>query len=314
MAEPTVVRSELAAGDVTLHVEELRGAADGPTVTLLGGVHGDEPEGVLAVRRVLGRLRTMELRGTLRAVAVANPLAHAADARETPQDGENLARVFPGAADRGPTAAIARALATEVIAGSDLLVDLHSAGRRYAMPLFCGYLSGDDRAAQRSRACARAFGLDLVWAHDEVAPGRTVSLAHELAIPAVYVEASGGGEVRGRELDRIVAGTLSVCAVAGLIDGEHGISTPPEQRVIRGGDGDIDGGLVAPGDAIMVTRTRASATVDPGDTIADFHDDDGALIESMIAPRPGTVMMLRREARVRRDDLVAVVAPGAESW
>lgn len=314
MAEPTATRRTIAAGDVTLHVEELRGAAEGPTVTLLGGVHGDEPEGVLAVRRVLGRLRTVELRGTLRAVAVANPLAHAADARESPQDGGNLARLFPGATDRGPTAAIAHALATELIAGSDLLVDLHSAGRRYAMPLFCGYLAGDGRVALRSRACARAFGLDLVWAHDEVAPGRTVSLAHELGIPAVYVEASGGGEVRGRELDRIVAGTLSVGAVAGLLDGEHGIRTPPGQRVIRGGDGDIDGGLVAPSDATLVTRTRVGATVDPGDTIADFHDDDGALIESMIAPRPGTVMMLRREARVRRDDLVAVVAPGAEPW
>lgn len=314
MAAPTAVRREIAAGDAILHVEELRGAEDGPTVTLLGGIHGDEPEGVLAVRRVLARLRTMELRGTLRAVAVANPLAHAADARESPQDGGNLARVFPGAVDQGPTAALAHALATEVIAGSDLLIDLHSAGRRYAMPLFCGYLSGEGRAAQRSRACARAFGLDLVWAHDEVAPGRTVSLAHELEIPAVYVEASGGGEVRGRELDRIVAGTLSACAVAALVDGEHGIRTPPDQRVIRGGDGDIDGGLVAPSDGILVTRTQAGAAVDPGDTIADFYDHDGALIESMIAPRTGTVMMVRREARVQRDDLVAVVAPGTESW
>lgn len=314
MAGPTANRRELAAGDATLVVEELRGAEDGPTVTLLGGVHGDEPEGVLAVRRVLARLRTAELRGTLRAVAVANPLAHAADARESPQDGGNLARSFPGALDGGPTAAIAHALATEVIAGSDLLIDLHSAGRRYAMPLFCGYLSGDDRAAQRARACARAFGLDLVWAHDEVAPGRTVSLAHERGIPAVYVEASGGGEVRGRELDRIVAGTLSACAVAALVDAEHGIRTPPEQRVIRGGDGDIDGGLVAPAGATLVTRSRAGAAVEPGDTLADFYDDDGELRESLIAPRSGTVMMLRREARVRTDELVAVVAPGAEPW
>ncbi|MDW5598779.1 succinylglutamate desuccinylase/aspartoacylase family protein, partial [Conexibacter stalactiti] len=70
---PRHARRELPAGGATLVVDELRGA-DGPTVALLGGVHGDEPEGVLAVRRVVAELRAGGLRGTLRALAVANPL------------------------------------------------------------------------------------------------------------------------------------------------------------------------------------------------------------------------------------------------
>lgn len=316
MPVPVASVRTIAAGTATLLVEELRGAGDGPTVTLLGGIHGDEPEGVLAVRRAVARLRTADLRGTLRAVAVANPLAHAADRRETPQDGGNLARAFPGEAGGAPTAALAHALGEEVISGSDLVLDLHSAGRRYAMPLFCGYAAtgGSGPAGRRSQAAARAFGLDLVWAHDAIGPGRTVSLAHALGIPAVYVEASGGGQVRGTDLDRMVAGTIGACTATGLVHGVRVPAIPDGQRVVRGGDGDIDGAIEALSDGILVTRARAGDEVDLGDSLAEIYDDDGALVETVVAPRAGIVMLLRREARIQANDGVAVVAPRPATW
>jgi predicted deacylase len=53
---------------------ELTGPEQGPVISLIGGVHGEEEEGVLAVQRVCARLRETPLRrGTLRAVAVAHP-------------------------------------------------------------------------------------------------------------------------------------------------------------------------------------------------------------------------------------------------
>lgn len=54
------------------YVEKV-GVNDGPTVALLGGVHGDEEEGVLAVLQVLVALTDEPLQhGHLRAVPVAN--------------------------------------------------------------------------------------------------------------------------------------------------------------------------------------------------------------------------------------------------
>jgi predicted deacylase len=38
-------------------IDRLSGAADGPTLIVIGGVHGNEPAGVAAARRVLARLR-----------------------------------------------------------------------------------------------------------------------------------------------------------------------------------------------------------------------------------------------------------------
>ena len=120
----------------------VRGEQPGPTVALLGGVHGDEDEGVLAVWRVLRELEGAALRGVVRAVAPANPSAWAAKSRFTPYDGGDLARAFPGDSGGGPTSTLADGIVGGCIDGADLLIDLHSAGVRYSMPLFCGLARG----------------------------------------------------------------------------------------------------------------------------------------------------------------------------
>ncbi|MDO8187086.1 succinylglutamate desuccinylase/aspartoacylase family protein [Conexibacter sp. JD483] len=327
-----LTRHAVAAGAATLPVDELRGGA-GPVVVLLGGVHGDEPEGVLAVRRIVAELRGRELRGSIRALAVANPLAHAADARCTPAeaaladaarapdpagggaagaepDGGNLARAFPGDAAGGPTARLAAAIMRDVLVGADLLIDLHSAGRAGAMPLFCGFLAGGDAAvAARSRAAAEAFAAPLTWAHDAIGPGRTLSAAATLGIPAIYAEAGGGGEVRGAELDALVGGTLRALASLGMLPAERAISGSDRPRdcprgLIRGGDGDLDASLIAHADGLFITRTHAGAHVRAGDLLGEMWEG-----ERLVAPRDGIVMFLRRDARVAAGDSLALIAP-----
>src|SRR4051794_34839739 len=73
---------------------EIIGPTPGPCVALLGGVHGDEDEGILSVRRIVAILRERPIAGIVRAVAVSNPNACNAYARCTPSDRKNLARVF----------------------------------------------------------------------------------------------------------------------------------------------------------------------------------------------------------------------------
>lgn len=124
----TVERTVLPGGAV---LSTVRGAQPGPTLALLGGVHGDEDEGVLAVQRIINELTEAGFSGTGRAVAPANPQGWAAHSRTSPLDDGNLARSFPGDPGGGPTEALAAAITAEVITGADLLIDLHSAGVRY---------------------------------------------------------------------------------------------------------------------------------------------------------------------------------------
>lgn len=68
----TAVRGRLQAGP-DLDLDFVRfGDGGGPVVTVLGGVHGDEMEGVLAAYRVADLLASTPLRGTVTVLPRAN--------------------------------------------------------------------------------------------------------------------------------------------------------------------------------------------------------------------------------------------------
>src|SRR4051794_25064072 len=159
-----------------------------------------------------------EIHGCLRLVPVAHEAAHRASLRSSPIDGRNLARTFPGDTQGEPTHRLAAALRTEVILGSDVFVDLHSAGTAYAMPLLVGW--GDDGcpACVRSAAAAEAFGPPVLWRHaGPLPPGRTLSAAHDAGIASIYAEASGGGSLSRPEADAYAAGVRRVMASLGTL-------------------------------------------------------------------------------------------------
>lgn len=285
----------------------------GPSLALLGGVHGDEDEGVLATARIIHEVAAAPLAGTLRAVTCANPPAWAAQSRFSPLDGANLARLFPGTADDGPTSAAAAAITEHVITGADALVDLHSAGLHYRMPLMVG-LCADTSASTGSQRLAEAFAAPLTWIHPYCAPGRSLSVAADLGIPAIYAESSGGGSVRAHELDVYVSGVLNVMVQLDMLPesylhaGHHRSGPrPATTRVVRGA-GDLDQGAQASHHGLFVTAVAAGDTVTAGAQLGRFYNYSGELLHSVDAPSDGVVMFLRRRARTAAGDVLFVLA------
>lgn len=290
----------------TVPVVRQLGGADGPVVSILGGVHGDEIEGVIALRGVVSRLAAAgaaPLRGTLRWAAPAHPAAWAAGTRACPADGLNLARVFPGDPAGRPTERVAAHLTAELIAGSDLLIDLHSGGREFDMPLLCGFHCAGP-LAPRSAAAAAAFAAPITWLHPLASRGRSLSAAAELAIPSIYVEGHGGGQLRQRDLQGYVDGVLRVLAQLGMIDD----APAADQTLTVSGDGDTDAGIVAGTSGYLVTKRDTGALVKAGEVIATIVDDDMRPRAKVHAPADGVIMLLRRRARVAAGDTLAIVA------
>ncbi|MER7334209.1 MULTISPECIES: succinylglutamate desuccinylase/aspartoacylase family protein [unclassified Micromonospora] len=285
-------------------VIEIVGHAAGPTVAVLGGVHGDEPEGVLAARRIAGLLDPAELRGTVRISAPAHPAAWNAVTRTSPVDGLNLARVFPGNADGQPTERIAAFLTSRVIAGADLLVDLHSAGQGLDMPLLAGYHAGTGPICARSADAAAVFGAPFVWRHPRLSPGRSLAAAAAEGVPSIYVEGRGGGQVRRADLDCYVAGVLRVLHRLGMVP-----SAPPAPApVVVDGDGDTDGGIQAEARGYLVTAVEVGDHVAAGALLGEVVDGNGAPVAPVRSPHAGVVMLLRRRAHVDPGDTLAIVA------
>src|SRR4051794_8848897 len=105
-------------GGVGFRLHEL-GRADGPCVVVLGGVHGDETQGVRAAMKVADAAFRSDLAGRLLVVPVAHEAAFQAASRVNPADGGNLARAFPGSPAGTPTERLAHLLEQEVLCGAD---------------------------------------------------------------------------------------------------------------------------------------------------------------------------------------------------
>ena len=183
---PEVQRRTLGLAGYDVPVVELAGAADGPRLTVLAGVHGCEYAPMAAVRRWTRALAQRELRGTVRAVPVLNlPSFRARTPFVVPDDGKNLNRCFPG----DPAGTLAQRLAydtfTQLIVGSDALVDVHAGDMVEALEPFALYDAGISEA--RASELAVGYGLGYVI-RQEAGPDRTVggmtsTAAAEIGIP-----------------------------------------------------------------------------------------------------------------------------------
>jgi len=288
------------------HVVTISAPSPGPTVAILGGVHGDEYEGVIAARWLTTYLRSTLVRGTIRVAAPAHPVAWKSTSRESPIDGKNLARVFPGSPDGSATDIVANELTQQVITGADLLIDLHSAGTNYEMPFLCGFQDDDGNVSKTSQHFAHIFGAEFTWRHSgKPAPGRSLSVAYDLKIPAIYTEGRGGRSVRHYELMGFTDGVRRVLHSLSMLEDAPTVIDLSTYVV---GDGNTDAGITAPTAGFLVMHMETGMQCASGQTVADIVDSDGAPLCQIPAPIDGYLMMRRREAQVNTGDTVLIIA------
>src|SRR5947209_2989225 len=95
------------AEDVFIPLGIVEGRQPGPTLAIVGGVHGTEYAAQEVVSRVFENTDAAALSGTLLAVLMADVVAiQQRSMYVNPLDGTNLNRVFPGTRDRGLTQAL----------------------------------------------------------------------------------------------------------------------------------------------------------------------------------------------------------------
>jgi predicted deacylase len=279
-------------GELSLTVLAAAGRADGPTLAVLAGVHGDEYEGIRAIPQIFHGFDLAELRGRLIAVPVCNVPAFRAATRVSPIDGLNLARVFPGDPLGTITQRIAHALTERVIAPSHLLIDLHSAGVAYTMPTLVGYPYADTPLARSAAAAALAFGCDVLWAHppDPAAAGRSISAAEALGIPWIYTEAAGGGRALPQDVACYMAGVLNVMRSLGMLPGQPELR-PPRCHLL--GSGNTDAPIRVATSGNFISHAAPLDRVAAGQAIGQVLDLAGQPIEEIRANRDGRVAMIR---------------------
>jgi uncharacterized protein len=105
-----------------------RGKEDGPVVLISGGVHGDEINGIVAVRRMLEDNLVQPLRGTVILMPLVNVYGFLSNSRTFP-DGRDLNRSFPGSKKGSLASQIAFMMSSQIIPQIDYGIDFHTGGR-----------------------------------------------------------------------------------------------------------------------------------------------------------------------------------------
>ena len=300
----TMHRRTLDLAGIDVPVVEATGAQDGPRLTVIAGVHGCEYASMAAVRQWSAGLAGRELRGSVLAVPVLNlPAFRARSPFVIPKDGKNLNRCFPG--DPAGTLAdrLAHATFTQLIAGSDALIDAHCGDLPEALEPFSLYEAGPSE--DRALALAVAYGLGYVIRQepgpDRAVGGTTSAAAAAAGIPAITAEAGGCGLVERAAVDQHVRGLDRVLAALGMAD-------------TAGQDGQEPAAPVRLTKFIWLRCDEAGwwqPTVRPGEQVAQGQllgtvtSIDGAQeLQSITAPVAGVPMFITNSPAVEADGLL----------
>lgn len=294
---------------------EITGSSPGPHLLITGGVHGDEFEPMAAIRQLLVEIRSTDLRGRVTLVPVVNEPAFALGQR-TGDDGLDLARTCPGRADGSVTEQIAFALST-LIRTADLYIDLHTGGTRLMVWPLTGYvLHPDERVLNQQRRMARAFGLPLIWGTDPTLPGRSLSVARDANVPAIYTEYLGGGRLDAQGTQTYVTGCLNVMREFDLLPK---LTVASEQRhpwIVeddRPGSGHMQINHPSPCAGFFQPQVELGQSVQEGDVIGTVSDPLGQHVAAIRARYTGTVIVLHTFPRVAAETSVAVILESTTS-
>ncbi|WP_192383997.1 succinylglutamate desuccinylase/aspartoacylase family protein [Mesorhizobium silamurunense] len=305
-----VVPAGTDRGELSLPVFSLN-RGEGPRLLVTGGNHGNELEGPLVARRLIKWLPEAQTCGRIIVLPVLNPLAVEAWSRNTPLDGLNLNRVFPGRADGSVTERIADAVSRVLLPMADTVFDLHSFGPTWDFPPAATThpIADPDLMASTVRL-AEAFKLTLtlVWQHNDTAGMFDIAAQNQ---GKVFVCAEfGGGTVGADNLAIYETGVRNGLMALGLVEGKAEYPTFRQQRSGQTLETRPSDELKSPAPGIFEPRCSVFDEVKQGDLIGILHPMDSLSAESIDirAPEASIVFAIRSGAHVHVNEAVALVA------
>jgi predicted deacylase len=286
----------------------------GPTIVAIGGTHGDEYEGPVGLKNLIRELDPAQLMsGRLIVIPVLNVPAFRAARRDSPLDGQNMNRVFPGDAGGTITQRIARFVTDEVLARADVVIDLHAGGAGFEIIRCMSFHQVTDPARYAEfRETALLFGTPFVMIYTGgMGTGLLTEEAEAMGKITIGSELGFGAST---DLDGVRwahHGTLNVMRRYRLLDESPVDLTPPgldRQRVVSATD--IDRYVTASVSGISEPLVPIGAYVSSGQPVARIHDFeriDEPPIE-IRADGDGYVMCRKFRAATEQGEVVMVIA------
>ena len=282
----------------------IRGATDGPTVLVTGGVHAAEYTGIEAAIRLGRSLEASDVRGTILILPLLNrPGFYERSIYVNPEDNDNLNRLFPGKADGTWGQRFAHRLLTEIITRCDNAIDLHAGDLIEELTPFVIYReTGDTVLDARIAQMANAYGAP--WAVKSAPtgerPGSLFAVACLNGVASMLAESGGRGLVIEEDVARHVRGVTNILKTIGALGGEA--ERVPPTTILTSFDW-----LRAPVEGLFHPRVQIEQRVTKGEVVGGLVDLVGEPLAEVHAPSTGVVLFIVTSPAIKKDGLVLAV-------
>jgi len=294
---------EVPGTDVAIPFTDVRGARDGPTFLISGGVHGGEYPGIAAAIEVASRLQPKDVSGRVIVLHLTNPPAFWGKSQYwNPLDGKNLNRCFPGD-PRGSASERMAARVVQVLDEADYWIDMHGGDIHESLVPFTIFSdAGGPDVTRTAERMAAAYGIPRLVRSSSVG-GSSYAAGAELGKPAILPESGQVGQLDPVSQAIHVQGVLDVLRNFKILPGEPALHPSPQvyTRFIwsRAGQKGFWRSRVHPGDRV--------AAGELGGVLTDVYGD---VVEEARVTQSGEVLFAATSFAIGKDDpLFAVAAP-----
>lgn len=181
-----------------------------PIALIVASQHGDEgPWGTRVIHKLLESTPMSDLRGALRIVPVANPIAFEENSREAHIDLEDLNSLLPGDPNGRHTERLAHVFVTQVVDGVDAVIDIHGGGSWCINSFVYRFDGGHD--------LAEWIGAPYVKAGWERGDRSLTCYARNRGAKVVWIEMGGAGANEEQWAERIATGVRRALGKLGVL-------------------------------------------------------------------------------------------------
>lgn len=259
-----------------------RGKEKGPCLLLVGGVHGDETNGVEIVRQIIAKGYNKPKKGTIICIPLLNVFGFINQTREFP-DGRDLNRVFPGSEKGSLASRFAYHLMKEVIPHIDYCIDYHTGGGQR----FNYSQIRIDEGAEETLNLAKIFGAPFIVYSNTIEKSFRKSMIKKGKKALLF---EGG---KSLYLDKSVTksgiqGAINVINYLGLRDFSSEITynkSNPEPLIIKSSKW-----VRARYSGMFRSSVRAGQKVEKGEKLGSISDPFGSFERSFKNPTVGYIL------------------------
>ena len=292
-----------------LPVSIVKGRREGPTFTIVAGVHGFEYPPIVATQQLIQEIKMDALLGTIIFIPIANRGSfYSRTPFVNPQDKVNLNNAFPGDANGTITQRLAHIITENIIPVSDVFLDIHGGDAPEDLLPFICYYNNEKRPKQTQRAkeLSEASGFDYIVSYPyTLSDGEPAKYTFKQAVQdgktALSIECGKLGNVQKEAVVLIKKGVYNMLAEMKMYGKGKGSRNNPirlnSQVYIRSKEA-----------GIFYSAIKAGDSVSKGDIVGRTTDEFGRELAQYKAPVSGIVLYNLATPPISRGNTVMCIS------